>query len=123
MRQMTLPENQGIIEDNGESSDCVIIEATINELAVRRVGMVCGHAGNSCFTGINMDNPSNGSHVVRGWYNPAENTMWGNIFIQCDSKATANKISKSAERHGGSLRPEDKGSRSPLPGFWEFEIE
>jgi hypothetical protein len=97
----------------------IFIEATIAELAERKIGTACGLSGNNAFIGLSS-NPIHSSRVVRALHCPALNGVGEMVHIQCENKKTANEISKSVDKNGGSLRVEGK---SKWPGFWEFEVE
>lgn len=121
MRDLTQEEINLALDDNGEQEEgCIAIEATILELAQNNTGTSCGIMGNDAFNAIKdlLSNPC----LVRGWYDPKENTMCGMIHIQCDSMELAERISEVAYElgNGGSLRP---SGQSLWKTFFEFENE
>lgn len=109
-------EEVSVLEDNGESEDCIAIESNTIELSTNGVGTFCGTTGNQCFSNIAG---SLSNRVVRGWYDEDSNTMIGMIHIQCNGDE-AEAIEKIAQEAGGSLRPNDV---SEWDNFYEFESE
>lgn len=123
MRTLTQAEIDFALDDNGESEEGFsAIEASIEELSHKGTGTSCGHVGNSAFKSLNILFPDSASRLVRGWYDPSDNTMGGMIHIQCDDKDMAEKISETAYEagNGGSLRP---SGESLWESFFEFENE
>lgn len=119
MRKLT-QEEIDILEDNGESKDCIAVEGSIKELALTHVGTSCGTEGNTTFAALEDEFGGNGSRLVRGWFDPSDNTLCGMIHIQCEDEDEAERIELTAEENGGSLRV---NRRSPWVGFYEFENE
>jgi hypothetical protein len=123
MRNLTDEEIDFALDDNGEKDEgCIAIEASIGELALKETGTSCGHVGNTTFIALGVLFPDNATRLVRGWYDPKDNTMCGMIHIQCENNDVADRISEVAYNigNGGSLRP---SGESLWPGFYEFENE
>ena len=115
MRDLTRDEIDEVLDDNGESDDCVAIEATISEFISRGVSTCCGTKNNNCFANMN----DFADRRCRGWYDPKTKEVVGMFHIEC-SKDEAELITNMAYQFGGSLLT--MGS-SRWNGFWEFEIE
>jgi len=127
MRNLTQEEIDVALDDNGEKDEgCVAIEASIEELALKETGTSCGHTGNIAFAALrvlfSVTSPDSSTRLVRGWYDPDDNTMCGMIHIQCENETIAERISEVAYEsgNGGSLRP---SGVSLWRGFYEFENE
>jgi hypothetical protein len=121
MRDLTGQEIDLALDDNSEAENgCIAIEATLGELALKGTGTSCGHLGNTAFISVALMFSDNAMRLVRGWYDPKDNTMCGMIHIQCDNEELADCISEAAGGNGGSLRPDGP---SLWEGFWEFENE
>lgn len=123
MRHLTQEEIDFALDDSGESEEGYIaIEASIRELAQKKVGTSCGHSGNTAFAALGEVLRNDDTITVRGWFDTSDNTMCGMIHIQCPNDEIAEMMSEAAYEigSGGSLRPEGK---SLWEGFYEFEIE
>lgn len=119
MRKLTEKEID-ILEDNGESEDCIAVEGSIKELAAAQIGTCCGIKGNTTFAALKDEFGGNSTRLVRGWFDSSDNTMCGMIHIQCEDEDEAERIELTAEENRGSLRV---NRRSSWNGFYEFENE